>query len=67
MLERTRFRRVVYSSLLDFFQTVVQGWEQYTNGKYADEPGTYSCKTTPGERPFCNGCLYEGPNDQGLE
>ncbi|KAI9607146.1 hypothetical protein H4Q26_005660 [Puccinia striiformis f. sp. tritici PST-130] len=48
-------------------KSVVQGWEQFTNGKYADEPGTYSCKTTPGERPFCNGCLYEGPNDQGLE
>ncbi|POW21842.1 hypothetical protein PSHT_01921 [Puccinia striiformis] len=43
------------------------GWEQIGNGKAADEPGLYSCKTTAGDRPFCNGCLYEGPNDQGLE
>ncbi|KNE99234.1 hypothetical protein PSTG_07542 [Puccinia striiformis f. sp. tritici PST-78] len=58
---------VHFQEMKDKTDIVVQGWEQFTNGKYADEPGTYSCKTTPGERPFCNGCLYEGPNDQGLE
>ncbi|KAI7947540.1 hypothetical protein MJO28_009448 [Puccinia striiformis f. sp. tritici] len=72
---------VHFQEMKDKTQIVVQGWEQIGNGKAADEPGLYSCKTTAGDRPcefpkkeevvdlnrFCNGCLYEGPNDQGLE
>ncbi|KNE99235.1 hypothetical protein PSTG_07543 [Puccinia striiformis f. sp. tritici PST-78] len=35
----------------NWIHQIVQGWEQIGNGKAADEPGLYSCKTTAGDRP----------------